>query len=118
MRGILLKGMLVALGTAGIATTANAQDHGRHYTDRHVGTTYDLHHGDYTDRHHGTYTENHGWYRDVHHGTYTERHHGNFWMPYTYSYVQQHHIPRILPYRAHVQVRPRHHGGYRGHFFR
>ena len=114
MRGILLKGVLVVLGTVGLSSVAAAQDHGRHYTDRHVRTTYDLHHGDYTDRHYGLYVENHGWYRDVHRGYYTERHHGNFWMPHTSTYVEQHHVPRTLPYRARARVQPRRYSGYGG----
>ena len=114
MRGILLKGMLAALGTLGLSSMAAAQEHGRHYTDRHVGTYYDRHHGDYTDTHYGTYVENHGWYQDVHRGFYRERHHGNFWMPHTYSYVEQHHVPRTLPYRSRVRVQPRRYGGYGG----
>ena len=116
MKWTLLNSGLVMLATAGIATTASAQDYGHRGTTAyrgHTRTVYDVHHGNYTHRHHGTYVENHGWYRDVHHGDYIERHHGNYLMPHRYTSVDRHraHSPRILLYVPRAHGSRLNHGG-------
>ena len=100
MNAKIVFGLVAGLSTFGIATLGSAQDYGHgqgsygggHYYERHTVTTYDLHYGDYVDRHRGLYMENHGGFSDLHYGTHSERHYGNFWMPHTYSYVEQHHV--------------------------
>lgn len=113
MNAKLVFGLIAGLSTLGIATVGSAQDCGSGRAsygggptyDRHTATPYDLHHGDYVDRHRGFYLEDHGRFSDLHYGAYSERHHGNFWMPHTYTYVEQHDVPR-----PRVRAHQGHHG--------